>query len=90
MPAIDGYIKTFNKYTTIPSSIGGSSASWGYDYFYIKNDGAGIFRGLLVGGNASSGARAGFGCSSSGNSPAAAAAILGVRLCNFPEGSKIE
>ena len=85
MPATDGYIKSFNKYTSIPSSIGGNSNSWGCDYLNIKNNTSGTLRGLLVSGSAYYGANAGFGCSYSVISPAYASASIGVRLCCIEE-----
>ncbi len=90
MPSAEGYIKLFNNYTIVPYSIGGSSGSWGYDYFYWATGTDGTLRGLRFGGYAAYGSLAGLGFSSSAYSPAAAIASIGVRLCNFPEGSNIE
>lgn len=90
MPSAEGYVKTFNKYTLVPYAIGGSSNSWGYDYYYWRGEAGGVLRGLLFGGNALNGALAGFGCSNALYSPSLADANFGVRLCNFPEGSNIE
>ena len=90
MPSAEGYVKLFNKYTVIPYSIGGSSGSWGYDYFYWATGVDGTLRGLLFGGTATYGSYVGLGSSNSDTSPASAATVFGVRLCNFPEGSNIE
>ena len=90
MPSAEGYVKLFNNYTIVPYSIGGSSGSWGYDYFYWREEASGALRGLLFGGAGHAGSRAGLGCSASDVSPAAKHAYFGVRLCNFPEGSNIE
>ena len=90
IPSQEGYIKIFNNYTIVPYSIGGSSGAWGYDYYYWRGEAGGALRGLLFGGDANIGSVAGLGCSYSANSPSYAVASFGVRLCNFPEGSKIE
>ncbi len=89
MPSAEGYVKLFNKYTIVPYSIGGSSGSWGYDYFYWRGEAGGALRGLLFSGAARNGSDAGLGCSHSANSPAIATASIGVRLCCFLEGSNI-
>lgn len=90
MPSAAGYIKLFNNYTIVPYSIGGSSGSWGYDRFYWTTGVDGTLRGLLFGGAANYGSHAGLGCSYAYYSPALADATVGVRLCSFEEGSKIE
>ena len=90
MPSQEGYIKLFNQYTIVPYSIGGSSGSWGYDYYYWRGEAGGALRGLLFGGGAVYWSLAGLGCSYSNYSPSSASANVGVRLCCFSEGSKIE
>ena len=85
MPSAGGYVKTFNKYTLVPYAIGGSSDSWGYDYYYWRGEVGGVLRGLLFGGYANHGASAGFGYSDVSDSPANASANFGVRLCCFEE-----
>ena len=90
MPSAAGYIKLFNQYTVVPYSIGGSSGAWGYDYYDWRGEAGGILRGLLFGGSAYNGSLAGLWYSSAFYSPSYAYATFGVRLCNFPEGSKIE
>ena len=88
MPSAEGYIKLFNSYTIVPYSIGGSSGAWGYDYYEWQGAG-GALRGLLFGGLAYYGSLTGLGCSYSLDSPSHAYTRIGVRLCNFPEGSNI-
>lgn len=85
MPSAEGYVKTFNKYTLVPYAIGGSSNSWGYDYYYWRGETGGVLRGLLFGGYAKHGANAGFGFSNAYFSPTCADAYFGVRLCCFEE-----
>lgn len=85
MPSAEGYVKTFNKYTLVPYAIGGSSNSWGYDYYYWRGEAGGVLRGLLFGGFANYGANAGFGFSYAYFSPSYAHAYFGVRLCCFEE-----
>lgn len=90
MPSQEGYIKLFNQYTAVPYSIGGSSGSWGYDYFYWRGEAGGALRGLSFGGYANDGSLAGLWYSLAYYSPSYAIAYFGVRLCFFGEGSKIE
>ena len=90
MPSQEGYVKLFNNYTIVPYSIGGSSGSWGYDYFLWRGEAGGALRGLRFGGGAYSGSDAGLGCSAAHLEPTFAYADIGVRLCCFSEGSKIE
>lgn len=90
MPSEGGYIKLFNKYTIVPYSIGGSSGSWGYDISNFATGVDGTLRGIRFGGASYTGLGVGLGCSSSNTLPMYAFADSGVRLCNFPEGSKIE
>lgn len=85
MPSAEGYVKTFNKYTLVPYALGGSSNSWGYDYYYWRGEAGGVLRGLLFGGYAHYGAVAGFGFSNADSSPSLAFATVGVRLCCFEE-----
>ena len=89
MPSAEGYVKLFNKYTIVPYSIGGSSGSWGYDYYYWLGEAGGALRGLLFGGTANYWSYAGLGCSAAHISPSNAYSHFGVRLCSFEEGSKI-
>lgn len=90
MPSAGGYVKTFNKYTLVPYAVGGSSNSWGYDYYDWRGEAGGVLRGLLFGGAAAHGSSAGLGFSYAHFSPVVADASIGVRLCFFGEGSKIE
>ena len=87
--ATEGHVKLFNKYTVIPYSIGGSSGSWGYDQFFWAGVLGGDLRGLLFAGHSALGSLSGLGGVDSTRIPTIANAYMGVRLCNFPEGSKI-
>lgn len=68
----------------IPSVVGGGSTSYFCDYHYTNIPTARTLRGVRLGGNANSGARAGFVYSGSGSAPSYAAADLGSRLCFIP------
>lgn len=68
----------------VPKVAAGGSTTYYCDYFYtnIPADGEAI-RPLLLGGAANNGSTAGFGCSSSSNSPSYTTATVGSRLCFF-------
>ena len=68
----------------IASVVGGGSTTYWCDYFYT-NISANALRGVLFGGPASNGARAGFGFASASNAPSSTAASVGSRLCFIPE-----
>ena len=68
----------------IASVVGGGSTTYWCDYFYT-NIGSNALRGVLFGGNADSGDRAGFGCADTRNAPSNTHAAVGSRLCFIPE-----
>lgn len=84
----NGYIKEiiFGEGGEImPSVVGGSPTTYFCDYHYTNIPTTETLRGGLFGGNADSGAVAGFGCAYSNNAPSNASAYIGSRLCFIPE-----
>ena len=77
----------FGEYGEImPKAVGGGSNTYFCDYHYTAiPTGANSLRGVLFGGNAFSGAIAGFACADSGNAPSRANAYVASRLCFIPE-----
>lgn len=68
----------------IASVVGGGSTTYWCDYFYT-NIGSNALRGVLFGGSANAGDRAGFGYAYTDNAPSHTYAIVGSRLCFIPE-----
>ena len=68
----------------IASVVGGGSTTYWCDYFYT-NIGSNALRGVLFGGDASYGDRAGFGFAITHNAPSTTTARVGSRLCFIPE-----
>lgn len=84
----DGYIKEiiFGEGGEImPSVVGGSSTTYFCDYHYTNIPATETLRGVLFGGNANSGANAGFGSAYSYYAPSKTSAHIGSRLCFIPE-----
>ena len=70
----------------MPLEVGGGSTTYFCDYFYTNIPSSGeAERGVLFGGNANSGAYAGFVYASANNAPATANAYIGSRLCFDPQ-----
>jgi hypothetical protein len=88
LPRTEGYIKEviLGEYGEImPLLIGGGSTTYFCDYFYTSKPDTGISeRGVLFGGNAYSGAAAGFVCSHTKLTASHATAYIGSRLCYIP------
>ena len=63
---------------------GGGSTTYHCDYHYTNIPTAETPRGVLFGGHAASGSRAGFACATSGAVPSSSNASVGSRLCFLP------
>lgn len=84
----EGYVKSviFGEGGEImPDVVGGGSTTYFCDYHYTNIPTSEALRGVLFGGHASNGARAGFGYAGSSNAPSATIASVGSRLCFIPE-----
>jgi hypothetical protein len=82
-----GYIKEMIIDQLIAKNTSGASSStyWS-DYFYTSIPSSGeSLRGVLSGGSASSGTRAGFGCSYTIHGPSSTLSTFGSRLCFLTE-----
>lgn len=82
----NGYIKEMVPGEIMPlNTVGGGSTTYWCDYFYTSLPATGeSLRTLLLGGNATYGATAGLGFSTSHTTPSNASAALGSRLCFIP------
>lgn len=89
LPRSDGYVKALilgEDGEIMPLAVGGGSTTYFCDYFYTNIPSSGeAERGVLFGGNAYTGAVAGFGCARTDNAPTAADAHIGSRLCFDPQ-----
>lgn len=89
IPRANGYVKAIclgEDGEIMPLSTGGGSKTYFCDYFYTSLPTSGISEsGVLFGGNASSGALAGFVCADTTNTASYAAASYGSRLCFIPQ-----
>jgi hypothetical protein len=81
----EGYIKEVlmgNFGDIMPALVGGGSTTWWSDYSYTNIPASGeVLGGVVFGGTAASGARAGFGCSATAYAPSNTATYIGSRLC---------
>ena len=69
----------------MPTLAGGSDSTYFCDQHYVKVDNTSTeLRGVLFGGNASDGSKAGFAYSSSNNAPSNSGTRIGSRLCFIP------
>lgn len=69
----------------IPDVVGGGSTTYFCDYHYTNIPSSGeVLRGVLFGGSAAYGARAGLACAYSYVAPSNANAVFGSRLCFIP------
>jgi hypothetical protein len=86
LPRNEGYVKIMmiGEYgENMPTAVGASSTTYFADYFYtnvVSNTGQ---RGVLFGGSAAYGARAGFSCANTNYAASYAPAHVGSRLCFF-------
>lgn len=83
MGRIAGYVKEMMFGEIMPSITGGESTTFWCDYGYIETIPASgtNLRGVLFGGPAGNGAKAGFGYSNTINAPWQAGTYVGSRLC---------
>lgn len=88
LPRTEGYIKAImfgEAGEMLPTTIGGSATTYWTDYFYTSIPDSGVStRGLLFGGPAMYGTKAGFAFAFSNNTPSYTHANLGSRLCFMP------
>lgn len=88
LPRSNGYVKEVilgEDGEIMPLAIGAGSTTYFCDNFYTDIPGSGsATRGVLFGGDASYGARAGFVYAHTTNAPAATGAGVGSRLCFIP------
>lgn len=68
----------------LPTDVGAGSTTGWCDYFYTDPAANNGLRVVLAGGNADTGADAGFGCSRTAYAPSSASARFGSRLCFLP------
>lgn len=82
----EGYVQEviFGEYGEImPSVVGGGSTQFFCDYHYTNIPTTETLRGVLFGGNAASGANAGFACANSNGAPSNTYTNVGSRLCFY-------
>ena len=85
LPRTEGYIKRMLIGELMASEVGASSVTYYSDYFYTSIPGTGeAQRGVLFGGSASHGARAGLSCASANYAASSSTANVGSRLCYIP------
>ena len=88
LPRSEGYVKVLmvGEYgENMPATLGASSTTYFADYFYTNIPTSGeAQRGVLFGGYATYGARAGLSCADTLNAPSTANAHVGSRLCFLP------
>lgn len=88
LPRSEGYVKVlmvgeFGE--NMPAAVGGSSSTYFADYFYTNIPASGeAQRGVLFGGAADYGARAGFACAATYYAVTYTATNFGSRLCFLP------
>ena len=89
LPRSEGYVKALilgEDGEIMPLAVGGGSTTYFCDYFYTNIPTSGESeRGVLFGGFANSGARAGFVCAYTGSAATSANAYFGSRLCFDPQ-----
>lgn len=85
LPRSNGYVKAIclgEHGEIMPAAIGGGSTTYFCDYFYTSVPDSGTSeRGVLFGGNAASGAIAGFVAANTNNAASSTGAAIGSRLC---------
>jgi hypothetical protein len=88
LPRSEGYVKEmligeFGE--NMPKAVGASSTTYFSDYFYTNIPGSGeALRGVLFGGRAANGARAGFAAATTNTAPSNTTAHFSSRLCFIP------
>lgn len=89
LPRKDGYVKAVilgEDGEFMPLEVGAGSTTYFCDYFYTNIPGSGTAeRGVLLGGYAGHGASAGFVFANTYNAPSNAYALIGSRLCFYPQ-----
>ena len=89
LPRSDGYVKALilgEDGEIMPLAVGGGSTTYFCDYFYTNIPTSGESeRGVLFGGDAGSGALAGFVYANTNNTATSANAAFGSRLCFDPQ-----
>ena len=89
LPRSEGYVKALilgEDGEIMPLAVGGGSTTYFCDYFYTNIPTSGESeRGVLFGGGANYGARAGFVCALTFNAATFAHATFGSRLCFDPQ-----
>ena len=89
LPRSEGYVKALilgEDGEIMPLAVGGGSTTYFCDYFYTNIPTSGESeRGVLFGGLADNGARAGFVCAATYNTATDALANIGSRLCFDPQ-----
>ena len=89
LPRSEGFVKALilgEDGEIMPLAVGGGSTTYFCDYFYTNIPTSGESeRGVLFGGFANSGARAGFVCAYTGSAATSANAYFGSRLCFDPQ-----
>ena len=89
LPRKEGYVKILilgEDGEIMPLEVGAGSTTYFCDYFYTSIPASGVSeRGVLFGGAAANGAYAGFVYAYTNNAAANASAIIGSRLCFFPQ-----
>lgn len=88
LPRKEGYVKALilgEHGEIMPLAVGGGTTSYFCDYFYTNIPASGsATRGVLFGGNAASGASAGFVSAYTYRAPSYTSANFGSRLCFYP------
>lgn len=89
LPRKEGYVKKLilgEHGEIMPLEVGGGSTTYFCDYFYTNIPSSGVSeRGVLFGGSANDGTSAGFVYASTLNTAASTSAMLGSRLCFYPQ-----
>ena len=89
LPRSEGFVKSLilgEDGEIMPLAVGGGSTTYFCDYFYTNIPTSGESeRGVLFGGDANAGARAGFVCARTHSTATAAYALVGSRLCFDPQ-----
>lgn len=89
LPRKEGFVKALilgEDGEIMPLEVGGGSTTYFCDYFYTSIPESGVSeRGVLFGGVASTGAYAGFVFANTDAAPSYANAVVGSRLCFFPQ-----
>ena len=89
LPRKEGYVKILilgEDGEIMPLEVGAGSTTYFCDYFYTSIPASGVSeRGVLFGGLATNGARAGFVYAHTNDAATSAAATVGSRLCFFPQ-----